>query len=196
MVNLFKRISDTVLNFNNYTWINIFTTILFFLIVQTLFFLFIASKQYDTLLLSKTKLISQLGGYNTSVKQTIEVIKEDAEVELKEKAEEANKIRYKANRKLLIQYCIIPIVVITLILTSILLYTFLSKTTKKNRWSSIETISLILILGSYLTELYFFFFIVRKYEIIGDHEIFYKSFSALSNNLELQLDNITTSTTN
>jgi hypothetical protein len=195
MINISKKILNTILNFNKYTWINIFTTILFFLIVQTLFFIFIGSKQYDTLLLSKSKILSHLGKYNNNVKQSIDIIKTDAELSgLKERADNARKIRNSKNKKLLIKYCIIPIIIITLILSFILLYIFLSKTTNKNKWTYIETINLILILSSYLTELYFFFFIVRKYEIIGDHELIYKSFKSLSNNLELQLSNITTTT--
>lgn len=168
-------------SFSKYTWINIFTTVLFFLIVQTLFFVMIASKQYNKLLLSKTNLISQLAEYNFSVKQSIDLVKNNMDEELITKANQSYNKRKNINNKLLIKYCVIPILITTLILIFIIIYKF----TDNKKWSNVETIGLILILGSYLTELYFFFFIVRKYEIIGDHELLYKLFKSLSENIAI-----------
>jgi hypothetical protein len=181
-------IINTIKNLNNFTWINIFTTVLFFIVVQTLFFKYIASKQYDNILLSKSNFISQLGNYNTSVKELINILKLKADTELKEKAIKSKQNREIINYNLMFKYCIIPIIITTSILLILLLYSF----TEKTKWTYIENISLLLILGSYLTELYFFFFIIKKYEIIGDHEIFYKSLKSLSENLKLQLKTTTT----
>jgi hypothetical protein len=183
------NIINTIKKLNNYTWLNIFTTVLFFIVVQTLFFQYIASKQYDNILLYKSSFISQLGNYNSSIKELINVLKTNAKENLKENAEKSKNKRDILNYKLLVKYCLFPIIIVSFILLIILIYTFTQKTKK---WSYIESISLLLILGSYLTELYFFFFIIRNYEIIGDHEIFYKSLNSFSNNLELKLNTTTT----
>jgi hypothetical protein len=175
-------ILNEIKNFNNYIWINIFATVLFFLIVQTLFFLFIASKQYEVLLLKKTNFISQLGEYNITIRKYINSLKLNLD-NLHEAAIRAKEERNKKNNYLIYKYCIKPIFITTLILLFIIINTIM---TKNKKWSYIETISLILILGSYLTELYFFFFIVKKYDIIGDHEIFYKSLKSLSKNLQFK----------
>lgn len=186
MTNIFKLIINNILNFNNYTWINIFTTVLFFYVIQTVFFIYIASKQYDTLLLEKATFLSQLSKYNNNVKEIVINMKNNADNNLKEKALESKKKRNILNNELIFNYCIKPILFVSTILLCIILYTLLSKT--KRKWSYIETISIILVLGSYITELYFFFFIVKKYEIISDDEILYKLFKHLSDDVSRKIN--------
>jgi hypothetical protein len=167
MANIIK----TVLNFNSYTWINILLTVLFFIIVQTLFFLYIVSKQYDSIILDKSEILTMLGDNNNIIQSYINKAKETKLKEFKEKAEKENLKRYELNKELVIKYCFIPSMVISGLLLLVILYSIFNR--KGDKWTYVETISLILILTSYLTELYFFFFIVRKYEMLGDIEILY-----------------------
>ena len=179
------NIINTLLNFNSYTWINILLTVLFFIIVQTLFFLYIVSKQYDDVILAKAKLISILGEKNNAVKLYIDTIKQQQLDDLEAKAAIANYKRYELNKELVIKYCFIPANVIGGLLILALLYSIINVNGPK--WTYIESISLVLILTSYLTELYFFFFIVKKYEMVGDTEILYNVSKSLSNSVSKQL---------
>ena len=176
---------NTLLNFNSYTWINILLTVLFFIIVQTLFFLYIVSKQYDDIILAKVKLITMLGEKNEVVKLYIDTIKQQQLDNLEEKAAIANYKRYELNKELVIKYCFIPANVIGGLLILALLYSVINVNGPK--WTYVETISLVLILTSYLTELYFFFFIVKKYEMIGDTEIIYNVSKSVSESVYKQI---------
>ena len=197
MTNIFQSIINTIYNYDRYAWINIFTTVLFFYVIQTLFFKYIASNQYNNLLLQKARFLTKLGKYNTSIAALIEEMKKNAEVNLKTKALESQKIRERINKRLIFNYCVIPIIVVSSILLLIVIYSLFTKS--KKSWSYIETISFILILGSYLTELYFFFFMVQKYEIVSDDELTYKLFKHLNNTIEEKINTIdfnkTTTTT-
>lgn len=188
MTNIFQSIINTIYNYDRYAWINIFTTVLFFYVIQTLFFKYVASNQYNNLLLQKARFLTQLGKYNTNVAALIEEMKKNADINLKSKALESQKIREKINKRLLFNYCIIPIIVVSSILLLIVIYSLFTKA--KKSWSYIETISFILILGSYLTELYFFFFMVQKYEIVSDDELTYKLFKHLNNTIEEKINTI------
>ena len=41
----------------------------------------------------------------------------------------------------------------------------------KRKWNDVDSLSLLFVILAYCTELFFFFFIVRKYEFVGDHQI-------------------------
>jgi hypothetical protein len=41
----------------------------------------------------------------------------------------------------------------------------------KRKWNNVDNLSLLFVTLAYCTELFFFFFIVRKYEFVGDHQI-------------------------
>ena len=63
-------------------------------------------------------------------------------------------------------YSGIPFVIFSLMLLHII---FIMKSTRK--WNDVDTLSLLFVTLAYCTELFFFFFIVRKYEFVGDHYI-------------------------
>jgi hypothetical protein len=176
---------NTILNFNSYTWINILLTVLFFIIVQTLFFLYIVSKQYDSVILAKAELIKLMAENNNKFKLYIDTIKEENIEELERNAAIANARRYELNKELVIKYCFIPANVVGGLLLLTILYSLFNF--KGPKWTYIETISLFLIITSYLTELYFFFFIVKKYEMVGDIEILYNVSNSISQNAAKQL---------
>lgn len=165
-----------LLKLDKFTWISILLNVLAFMVIQTTFFLLVASNQYENVLKSKISFITDLGNENDSVKQEIEMLKQNS-TELKEKAEASAKIRNQLNRELTIKYCVIPITVVFVIFISLILFV---KSGRK--WQPKDTFNVSLILLAYVTELYFFFFIVQKYQFIGDHYIFYNTI----NNAEIK----------
>lgn len=159
---------NDIKNLNKFTWINILSNVLFFMLMQTLFFIFIASSQYNEALKSKISFITDLSNYDDNVKKSVNELKDYADKNFKETAQKDYKIRMNKNNKLLMIYCYIPITITTIILL-MLIFIFRSK----KKWSIVDTYNILLILLSYLTELYFFFFVIKKYELIGDHTIIY-----------------------
>ena len=164
------------LNVNENDWVIILTNVLFFTIVQILFFKFIASKQYETVLVSKLDIIKRYSKKNPEFKEVIDKNKqnflETNNIDIKKQRKE----RENKNYKLIIDYCSKPIIISIFALILILV---ISKTDmfssilniNKTNWNDVYTLGLIFVLLAYGTEILFFLFIVKKYEFVGDFYI-------------------------
>lgn len=146
--------------------IPVICNVIFFVIVQTLFFKYVASKQYEVVLESKLDFVRTLCDNDPYIKQQIytyrdQYLKDNADI-VKIQEEKRN----EKNMKLYYLYSGIPLAVFSLMLFHVL---FLMKSRRK--WNDVDTLSLIFVTLAYCTELFFFFFIVRKYEFVGDHYI-------------------------
>ena len=146
--------------------IPVLSNVIFFVIVQTLFFKYVASKQYEVVLESKLDFIKTICNNDPYLKSKIYDFKDKYLEENKEKVEQQEKIRNEKNMKLYYMYSGIPFVVFSLMLLHII---FIMKS--KRKWNDVDTLSLLFVTLAYCTELFFFFFIVRKYEFVGDHYI-------------------------
>lgn len=165
------------LKLTKFTWIGILSNVLFFMIVQTLFFIYIASKQFDTVLVEKAAILTELAKHNKSIAELINIAKtenskRDAEIAL------ITANRNKANMKLTIKFCLIPIGIISTILLLLIIF---GRSNKK--WDSDDTFNILLISFAYITEIYFYLFIVRKYEIVGDHYLIHNIFKKINNSI-------------
>lgn len=149
-----------------YDWIVIFSNVLFFMVVQTFFFLFIASKQYETVLAGKMDFVSRFANKSQYMKNKLKSMKDDYIAQNGKVAERQLKERTQENKKYIMKYCVLPI---TLVVGALLFVIFFKK--YSTPWSSIDSLNLALVLLAYATELYFFFFIVRKFEFVGDQYI-------------------------
>lgn len=164
------------INVNENDWVIILTNVLFFTIVQILFFKFIASKQYETVLVSKLDIIKRYSKKNPEFKEFIDKNKqnflETNNIDIKKQRKE----RENNNYKLIIDYCSKPIIISIFALILILV---ISKTDmfssilniNKTNWNDVYTLGLIFVLLAYGTEILFFLFIVKKYEFVGDFYI-------------------------
>ena len=140
--------------------IPVLSNVIFFVIVQTLFFKYVASKQYEVVLESKLDFIKTICDNDPYLKSKIYDFRDKYLQENKEK------VRNEKNIKLYYMYSGIPFVIFSLMLLHII---FIMKSTRK--WNDVDTLSLLFVTLAYCTELFFFFFIVRKYEFVGDHYI-------------------------
>lgn len=147
---------------DKYNWIGIVCNVLFFMIVQTGFFYYIASNQYQNVLESKLKLLKLLKEKNKSVEKKINEFKSDSQ-NLKIVAEEQKISRKKTNIELTKNFCGKSIGAGLILLSFVLLLT-----NSQRPWGHSDTINLLLIVFGYTTEILFFFFIVRKYQFVGD----------------------------
>lgn len=146
--------------------IPIFTNVIFFIVVQTIFFLYIASKQFENVLKDKLNFIKELSENNVYVYNIIQKLKKDY-TEGKNYSYIVRQ-RDKYNNQILLIYCGIPSCVIVICLIYIL---FFMKSEKS--WSNVDSLSLFFVTFAYITEIFFFFCVIYQYIFIGDQTIIY-----------------------
>lgn len=144
----------------------IFMNVMFFMSIQTIFFLYVASKQFENVLKDKINFIKILSENNQYVYDYIQILKNN----YVNGKDYTNVIlqRQKYNNQILVIYCGIPMIVISSILIYIL---FFMKSQKK--WNSVDTLSLFFVTLAYLTELFLFFCVISQYVFIGDQYLIY-----------------------
>ena len=158
------------ISFND--WIVIYVNVIFFVVVQTLFFRYIASKQYENVLKQKVEILKLYGEKFPNEKTKIDKNIQEYINENREKIEEQYKKRSKKNAELETTYCwnfakaIVALLILTLIIN-------------KEQWTSIHTLGLVFVILGYTTEILFFFLIVKQYEFVGDHKISSEIFKQL-----------------
>lgn len=145
-------------------WVIIYVNVIFFIIVQTFFFRYIASKQYEDVLKQKIEIIKLYSEKFPTEKEKIDKYVKDYLKTNKNKIQDQHNKRSEKNVILENTYCwnFLKVTIVLLLLT---LYI------SKEQWTSLHTFGLILVVLGYTTELLFFYLIVRKYEFVGDHKI-------------------------
>jgi len=152
--------------FDRNDWLVIIANVLFFMIVQTLFFKYEASRQYEEVLVSKLDMIKLAMQKNPAFKRQILELKKDYQQKYEKLAKEQEAHREIINHNLTWKYCTQLIVITIIIFVSIAVFV------KSERgWENIDTLNMLFVTLAYSTELFFFFFIVRKYEFVGDNYI-------------------------
>ena len=179
---------------NENDWFIVFANVLFFMVVQTAFFYFIASKEYEDVIVSKLDIVKRYASKNEIFKMLVNMYKNKYLEDNKQEIEKQTKERKQNNEKLTLEYCGVPILIVSSIVVLLLVATktkVLSKVTINNAtikgllnstpWNKYDNLGLILVLLAYITELFFFFFIVKKYEYVGDNYILNNLFKSVSN---------------
>lgn len=149
-----------------YDWIVILSNVIFFMVVQSFFFYFVASKQYENVLANKMDLVSRFANKNELSKQKFKDFKDAFLLQQNKKADQQYSERMKENWQYIKKYCVYPILAASAALLFVIYFIKYNSS-----WSSIDSLNLTLVLLAYATELYFFFFIVRKFEFVGDQYI-------------------------
>jgi len=153
------------------------TNIIFFMIVQTLFFIFIAAKQYDVILKEK---IDFLNVFNDNLEEYkfINIIKTIIGNRYDKIAKTQEQQRTKTNMKLFIKY-ILPFMAVIFSILIIYVILIIRNKNNSNDWKPYHYFILGTILFAFSTELLYFFFIVKRYVVFGDSEMLYKVFYAI-----------------
>jgi hypothetical protein len=146
--------------------IPVISNVIFFVVVQTLFFKYVASKQYENVLESKLDFVKTICDNDPFLRDKIYKIRDDYLSTNKDLVENQQNKRDEKNKQLYYSYSGIPFFIFLLMLLHLL---FMVKS--KRDWNEVDTLSLLFVTLAYCTELFFFFFIVRKYEFVGDHQI-------------------------
>lgn len=153
-------------NLNSIDYILLLCNFCFFIIVQTLFFRFVASELVLTIIMDKIKNLKNFRGINILFSSFIS--NSDLEI-LKEKGENDKKKRNNKNNMLIIR-SILPISVFLLL---IIIFLILFSYKKGNKWYLYHTKLLFAIIFAFTSELLIFFLLFRKYDFISVFELFH-----------------------
>lgn len=152
----------------------LFANLLAFVLLQTTFFWFVASRNVERVLDDKSEYVSELLSKRGV---TLELLKEYLDSEeskqLPAKAEEQRKEREAANWELLKTY-IAPVVIA---LGCVLVLIFLSLVKRGQPLTSIDLFLLFLVLGAFSTELYFYLTVTSQLIHLADNRIAFEMFT-------------------
>jgi hypothetical protein len=170
LLEIYKNILETLSDKNEVFLILI--NIIIFMIIQTLFFKYIISLEYENLIKEKLNTVNYYIDRDQEVKDMIIDYKNNNIDEIKNKSIEQKKIREEKNKKLYFYYCIIPILIALLIFIVIIILNYKSLIFKKSeKMRGIHYFNFALILLIYIPNMIIFFFVVKKYQFIGNIEI-------------------------
>jgi lipopolysaccharide export LptBFGC system permease protein LptF len=162
-------------------WIIILSNVIFFMVVQTLFFRYVASKQYESVLKNKLSLVQKLSDKDESLKEVLTKFKVEYLAENNEKIGIQKRNRELANNQLETRYSWVYVAYAVIAL--LIVFTFTNQ-----RWQPVHSLGLIMVVFAYITELYFFFFIVQKYEFVGDHYLYSKIYNKVTREDKLKFN--------
>jgi hypothetical protein len=144
----------------------VIVNVIFFMFVQTLFFNLVASQQYVNVLKSKVDILNIFSQKDPHIRTVLSAFKTDYIKAHIESAKQQEALRKQHNDALAREHSYHYIALATVILVAVVL-----PMKSKEPWGPVDTLNILIVLLAYSTELLFFFFIVRKYEFVGDHYI-------------------------
>jgi hypothetical protein len=155
--------------------------VLFFMVVQTLFFKYIVSKEYDALLEEKMETIKYFLSNDEKLNKDFDILKDNYLNNINtyygktntEVAKEQLKLRKEHNNKLYLYHALIPIAVVIFLIILVLIFI------KKGTWSYSTTISLLSVALVYIPEILVFLFVIKKYYHIGNIDVITKLYKEL-----------------
>jgi hypothetical protein len=178
MINIYKNIIET-LNDKNEVFL-ILINIIIFMIVQTLFFKFIISTEYENFVKEKLNTVNYYLDRDQDAKDVLIDYKNNNIEIIKKVAIDQLQLRNDKNKFLYIYYCIIPILFVVILFIVIIILNYRSKIFKKSeKFEGVHYFNFALVLLVYVPNIIIFFFVVKKYQFIGNIEIF----STIYNNI-------------
>ena len=156
------------------------SNIICFITIQTLFFYFIASKQFNELLIDKTGIVSSYISHDQDLRFGANQYFHGPEwKDILEKGQQQSKTRTNANLSL-IKRKIVPLIIAAICVLGCFVYKLKNNS---EPWSRTDTILLTLVMGAFTTEFLFFIGIVSQYQHYGDHAIYYTLLKSIRDKL-------------
>lgn len=160
----------------------IFANVMFFMIIQTLFFRYIASKQFNVVIRDKANIMNEYLKYNKEASKEYDVYKNSKEVnEIKKNAKKQFKERDGINIDNTKTWIGIPFSIVLFILVVLVGMIFYNK---NNTWDSVDTVLLSLVVLAYATEVVFYIGLVRQYQFYGDQSIYSGLYDTISEKVD------------
>ena len=161
--------SSFTATFESKNLVLVFANVFVFMVIQTLFFDQVASRQFDDLLKNKTGIYTTWLRLEPSRKEQARARIDAAVDSIRGPAAEQAARRNAANWSLFRKDVGLPLALVVAILAGLVV----SMRRKGTPWTSLDTTMLTLVLGAYFTELLFFFGIVRRYEFYVDQKLYF-----------------------
>jgi hypothetical protein len=155
--------------FESSNMIVILANIIFFMVVQTLFFKYVASRQFNIVLEDKANIVEEYLKHDPKANTKFREFKNsDRAKEIKKAANEQEKIREAENMSNTMTWIGIPL----LIVVSFLIFFIGKLFFKKEEWDTTDSILLSFVVFAYMIEVLFYLGIVRQYQFYGDQAIY------------------------
>lgn len=151
--------------------VNLFN-VLFFVIVQTVFFMLIASREMDRVVAGKTKVLSSLrrelvaSGQHRGVQALDHTMYEQRRRVREQNVDRARDTRTAGNWMLAFSW-ILPVV--AALVLALVCFAVLARRSGRG-FSYAHRVGLGLVVFAYVTEVLFFLFVVNRYRLVGDWE--------------------------
>jgi hypothetical protein len=169
----------------------ILANVFVYMLIQTLFFYFIASKQFNNLLINKVDIVNDYISVDKNANNNMRQFLQTPNVTvIQEKAKSQNNECKTINIKNIIKYIGLPFI-ITIICLCYFIYALIKY---KKEFTSADKFALFLILAVYAIDLLFFFLVIKKYEFVGDEYLYYNLYKNIKT--DLMKDNILKSSFN
>jgi hypothetical protein len=155
----------------------IFINIIIFMVIQTIFFYTVVSKEYEVLLKEKLNTVNYYLSQDANIKDYLIDLKNDEKNikklnEIKKKADEQKKVRERANQILYWYYCFIPILcVLFLFVVLIFLFIFTDMFKSEESFTITKILNYFLVFFVYTPEIIVFLYVIKKYQYIGNIDI-------------------------
>lgn len=158
------------------------SNIIFFIVVQTMFFYFIASKQFNVVLNNKVGILNEFASRDDELRSNIKAFfASDAYKQIEEAAEVEAEERVAYNTKLIKNWIVPPL----LACIALLLIFLIKRSVYNEPWGAADTLGLILVVSAYTTEVLFYLGIVRRFEFYGDIQIYDKIYTNIDKNINV-----------
>ena len=158
----------------------IFVNVLIFILMQTIFFYFVGSRQLEKVINDKVDIVNQYMKYDSSYKSKIKEYMNTEKIKnIINKAEDEEKERTQENIEIIKKWIGTPLIV----LVSLLLICFIIFIIAKKKWTGIDNVGLSLVFTAYLTEICIFFGIIQKYIFLGDQTLYYFLYNLIKKEL-------------
>ena len=147
----------------------VLANIIFFMLIQTAFFEFEASKHFNIVLANKAKIAQEYLQYDKRSALKYQKFKSSPTAKnLETQAKEQLKKRNEENMELMLNWIGIPLFIAIFILIVFIAMIFL----KDAEWDKVDTILIFFVVFAYVAEILFYFGIVCKYQFYGDNAIY------------------------
>lgn len=154
-----------------------FTNIIFFIIIQILFFRNISSKQFNNVLTDKINILNSYMRNNRRFRDAVDNHIRSSEESVMIRATDQEKDRVRHNDRSMMMWLGLPLLIcVGMLVLSIVNQ---NRSSNKDEWTSIHSTLLTLSIGVYLSEILFYYGVVRQYQFYGDHHIYSRMYDGI-----------------
>lgn len=169
--------------FDSANMIVVLSNVIFFIVVQTMFFKYVASKQFNIVLEDKAGIVGEYLKYDPNANEKFRRFKNSEQVKIiKQNAKKQEALREKENAESTMMWIGIPLLVIGAFLIFFVIKLFY----KQEHWDTTDTMLLSFVVFAYLIEVVFYLGIVRQYQFYGDQSIYSNVYNTIDDNINTE----------